>query len=197
MSEKRLTDKQQLFVKEYAVCLNATEAARRAGYKTNNGNTLGVIGAENLRKPKIRAEIDRLLVERTMKADEVLARLADHAEGSIEDFISVNELTGWPTFDFNKAKELGKLHLIKKIKYNRNGLLESVELHDPQAALKHLGKAYALFTNKIETVNWRTRAIEDIKANKIAFGDLAETFDVDLATELFMQAGVPVDNVTA
>ncbi|MBI9090727.1 MAG: terminase small subunit [Desulfobacterium sp.] len=51
---KKLTAKQQRFVDCYDG--NATEAARQAGYKGNDA-TLAVVGAENLRKPNVIAEI--------------------------------------------------------------------------------------------------------------------------------------------
>lgn len=50
--EKKLTPKQELFVSEYLKTGNATEAARKAGYKGNDV-TLGAVGAENLKKPQI------------------------------------------------------------------------------------------------------------------------------------------------
>ena len=50
MSGKKLTDKQQRFVEEYLIDLNATQAAIRAGYSKK---TAEVIGYENLRKPQI------------------------------------------------------------------------------------------------------------------------------------------------
>ena len=45
-----LTNKQQRFVAEYVVDCNATQAAIRAGYSKK---TAGLIGHENLHKPKI------------------------------------------------------------------------------------------------------------------------------------------------
>lgn len=45
-----LTAKQQRFVNEYQVDLNATQAAIRAGY---SADTAGAIGHENLKKPEI------------------------------------------------------------------------------------------------------------------------------------------------
>ena len=45
-----LTPKQQRFVEEYLVDLNATQAAIRAGY---SAKTAGEIGYENLKKPQI------------------------------------------------------------------------------------------------------------------------------------------------
>ena len=49
---EKLTLKQETFVSEYLKTGNATEAARRAGYKGND-NTLAQVGNENLKKPKV------------------------------------------------------------------------------------------------------------------------------------------------
>lgn len=58
-----LTAKQQRFVDEYMIDLNATQAAIRAGYSKN---TASETGYENLRKPQI--------------ADEIAKRQQKHAE---------------------------------------------------------------------------------------------------------------------
>lgn len=58
-----LTDKQQRFVDEYLVDLNATQAAVRAGYSENTARS---IGSENLSKPDIQEAIAarRLAIQR-------------------------------------------------------------------------------------------------------------------------------------
>lgn len=73
-----LTNKQKLFVDSYLNCWNATQAAKEAGYKGNLA-TLGVVGHENLKKPKIAEIISIRLKESAMSADEVLMRLAERA----------------------------------------------------------------------------------------------------------------------
>lgn len=82
-----LTDKQQRFVEEYLVDLNATQAAIRAGYSED---TARQIGAENLSKPDIADAIAAAMAERSKRvqvtADEVLRELVDVA------FSDVNEL---------------------------------------------------------------------------------------------------------
>lgn len=84
-----LTIKQQAFVEAYLVCgFNATEAARRAGY---SDRTAHAIGWENLRKPEIAAAIRQGLAERAMPADEVLARIAEHARGTMVDFLRIDD----------------------------------------------------------------------------------------------------------
>ena len=55
----RLTQKQIRFIREYAIHGNGTEAARQAGYR-QNANGLGVQAHDNLRLPKVKAEIERL-----------------------------------------------------------------------------------------------------------------------------------------
>jgi len=60
-----LTDKQQMFCLEYLIDLNATQAAIRAGYSKDSASE---IGYENLRKPQLQAEIQRLFQERAEKS---------------------------------------------------------------------------------------------------------------------------------
>ena len=50
----KLTPKQQRFVEEYLIDLNATQAAIRAGY---SNKTAGQVGYENLRKPEIQQAV--------------------------------------------------------------------------------------------------------------------------------------------
>lgn len=69
---QKLTDKQLWFCHWYTsaeVNMNATEAARRAGYQGNDV-TLRSVGAENLAKPHIRREIDARL-KQAMKGAEI------------------------------------------------------------------------------------------------------------------------------
>lgn len=74
--ERPLTPKQQAFIREYLIDLNATQAAKRAGY---SAHTAEMIGKENLRKPPIKAAIDAAISKRSEKteitAEKVLQRL--------------------------------------------------------------------------------------------------------------------------
>lgn len=62
-----LTAKQERFIAEYLIDLNATQAAIRAGY---SAHTAGAIGDENLRKPAISAAI-KAAQEKTAKKLEI------------------------------------------------------------------------------------------------------------------------------
>lgn len=73
----KLNARQQRFVDEYLVDLNATQAAIRAGYSRH---TARMIGSENLTKPDIASAIQEALQERSARtqitADRVLRELA-------------------------------------------------------------------------------------------------------------------------
>lgn len=66
-TDMALNDKQQRFVEEYLIDLNATQAAIRAGY---SAKTARQIGDENLSKPDIAEEV-RKRIEARMKRTEV------------------------------------------------------------------------------------------------------------------------------
>lgn len=89
---KGLTNKQKLFCKEYIVDLNGTQAAIRAGY---SAKTAGAIGKENLEKPKIEAEINKLIVMRCerveLTADDVLREYELIGFSDIRNYFRVDE----------------------------------------------------------------------------------------------------------
>jgi phage terminase small subunit len=58
-----LTAKEQAFVKNYVQDPNGTQAAKLAGYSPN---TAHVIANENLKKPKVKREIQRLFDEHVL-----------------------------------------------------------------------------------------------------------------------------------
>lgn len=133
------TTKQKAWLEHYFKCgFNATEAARLAGYKWPNSR-----GPENI--IALKAAIDARLDKMAMPANEVLARLGNHARITFDDFVHVIELDdqGRSTIivSLAKAKERGVLDCIKKLTYHKDGGY-TLELHDSQAALIHLDKAH-------------------------------------------------------
>ena len=140
-----LTNKQRLFIDAYLECFNATEAARRAGYRGNNV-TLGAVGYENLNKPQIALHIKKRLSESAMSADEALSRLAEMARSDMGDFISYDSDTGDFIIDWQAAR--GRTHLIKSIKHTAHGI--AIELHDSQSAIDKILKAGGEYVQKHE-----------------------------------------------
>ena len=95
-----MTPKQQRFVQEYLVDLDATKAARRTGYK---GTTVNKTAYELMHKPEILEAIAKAQAERAVRveddADQVLTdlrRLGDAAEADkkYEAAIKTVELRG-------------------------------------------------------------------------------------------------------
>jgi len=83
-----LTDKQEMFCREYLIDLNATQAAIRAGYSAKTANRTG---SENLSKPDIAQRIIDLKSERNerveVNADYVLRRLVEIDEMDVLDIL--------------------------------------------------------------------------------------------------------------
>lgn len=82
-----LSPQQRVFVEEYLTCLNASEAARRAKYKTK----ANVQGARMLANDSIATAVQLGFQLHTMPSFEVLARIAEHARGTMADFLRIDD----------------------------------------------------------------------------------------------------------
>ena len=155
----KLTPKQIRFVDEYMVDFNATQAAIRAGYKAK---TAHVIGAENLRKPKIAEEIARRqkdLQKRTeISQDRVVKELARIAFADASDYACIETLTyenedgTVSPVQIVSPKDTGALSddqraAIAGIKQGANGI--EIKLHDKIKALELLGRHIGMFNDKL------------------------------------------------
>lgn len=134
-----LTPKQQAFVEAYlANGFNATAAARHLKYANPDRQ-----GYRLLRNVEIAEAIRQELADRAMPADEVLARLAEQARGTMDDFL---DETG--QIDLERARERGRLHLLKARSTTKEG--ERIELYSAQTALEILAKHHKLLTDRVE-----------------------------------------------
>lgn len=93
-----LTQKEQRFCDEYLVDFNQTQAAIRSGYSKK---TAGVIGWENLRKPKIRAVIDKKLQELSLSAEETKKMLSDMAQSKLNDYFVIRKVEHIPRIEIS------------------------------------------------------------------------------------------------
>ena len=126
-----MTPKQQRFVDEYLIDLNATRAAIRAGYSERNADK---IGPELLGKTRVAEAIAAAKGERSERteidADWVLTRLADEATADLADLYDENgglkPITEWPLVwrqglvagldvdeEFKDGKKLGQVTKVK------------------------------------------------------------------------------------
>ena len=124
MNTRNLTAKQQRFVDEFMIDLNATQAAVRAGYSRN---CAGQIGDENLKKPQIAAAVAEAKRERSeatkIDAEWVLRQAVELYKRVTQEIRPVlNPKTrrqlkteaGEPIFTFNAAAANRSLELIGK-----------------------------------------------------------------------------------
>lgn len=150
MARQKLNDRQRRFVEEYLVDLNATQAAIRAGYSEK---TARVIGAENLTKPDIAAEIkkrQKAQIRRTeITQDFVLTELMKIAMANGSDFATLgkrNRVTFVPTDELPPEKRAA----VAAIKKGKNGI--EVKTYDKLRALELIGKHLGMFKeNRQET----------------------------------------------
>jgi len=162
-----LSNKRMAFVEEYLSCWNATEAARRIGYKHPN-----MAGPRLILNDGVATSIRERIAEKAMSADEVLRRLAEHARGDIGDFLDISKV-GFEV-DLATAFEAGITHLIKKVKMHTVTTLSKdgvetetntveIELYDAQAALVQLGRYHKLFTDKTDVTSGGEKLELEIK----------------------------------
>lgn len=154
MDVVRFTHKQQRFCQEYLIDLNATQAAIRAGY---NKRTARAIGSENLTKPHIQAEIQRLMDERARQteitAEDVIRELAKIGFSKITDFIEFGDIETMieKAGSRKKQKQVLKMKssdeidgsVVAEVRQTANGL--TFKLYDKAKALELLGRHLGMF----------------------------------------------------
>ena len=139
---KQLTPKQQRFAEEFLVDLNATAAAKRAGYSPRTAKQTGY---ENLTKPYIAEAIRRAMTERSLRtqitADEVIQRLC---------LLAWAELSNAAQWDNQGVKLLASDQLpaaeraaVRSVKMGDRG--PELKLADPTPALRLLGEHTGAF----------------------------------------------------
>lgn len=146
--DQKLTPKQALFVKEYLVDLNATQAAIRAGY---SAKTARQIGEENLSKPDIAraiAEQRKGREERTLiTADRILletARLAFFDPRKL--FNADGTPKGIHELDDDSAACIGGLKVVTKGNAEMGfGEVLEYKINDKNSALEKLFKHQGLY----------------------------------------------------
>lgn len=131
-----LTPKQQRFVEEYLIDLNATQAAIRAGYSEK---TAKEIGSENLTKPNIQKAIEEAQNKRAERTeitqDYVLSNIQKVIERCMQQE-AVQARDGSPLLVQGPEGDLACL-----FEFKETGALRGLEL---------LGKHLGMFKDKIE-----------------------------------------------
>lgn len=154
-----MSPKQQRFVEEYLIDLNATQAAIRAGY---SAKTAEQQGHQLLKNTSVAAEIGKRSEKRTEKleitAERVLRELALLGFANMADYMRPGP-DGDPYLDFSdlsrdQAAALAEV-TVEDFKDGRGEDARDVrrvkfKLADKRAALVDLGRHLKLFTDKVE-----------------------------------------------
>ena len=123
----KLTAKQQRFVDEYLIDLNATQAAIRAGYSKGTAYSIGV---ENLRK----AEIQKRIQERMNAKEASLIATQDEILKYLTSVMRGESMSAVIVVEDGLPREMGKHP-------NEKERLQAAEL---------LGKRYGLYVEKVD-----------------------------------------------
>ncbi len=146
----KLTEKQQRFVDEYLIDLNATQAAIRAGY---SAKTADVQGSRMLGIVKVQQAISEAMAERSRRMgvnqDRVVLELAKLAFVKITDIVDSN----------GKIKDTATeedLACIESIKYKESegdsisSVEREVKIASKLKALELLGKHLGMWSDKMD-----------------------------------------------
>lgn len=147
----KLTKKQQRFVDEYLIDLNATQVAIRAGYSVKTARDMG---CENLTKPNIQQAIAKEMAERSKRTgvnqDRVVLELARIA------FVNINDVVDTDTGEILSNASKDDLACIESVKFKQSdnqygGSIErEVKFSSKLKALEKLGQHLGMWNDKID-----------------------------------------------
>lgn len=185
-AENPLTNKQELFVQEYLVDLNAAQAAIRAGYSEK---TARAIGHENLTKPNIESALQAAMAKRAdetgITAEKVLRELALLGMSSVADYQVSDEGGFEAASGVEEDKQDAIMRAVSSVRHKirttpDGNVVREVEfkLWDKPAALKMLGQHLSMFIERKEIsgpgggpIKVAPEDLDDSALAKIAAGD--------------------------
>lgn len=143
-----VTEKQKRFCDEYLTDLNATQAAVRAGYSKKTAYS---IGEENLRKPEIKEYIEKRMAEKESQLianqDEVMRYLTAVMRREKMESVVVTLNTEKTSYVPDENGTMRK----QTVKQEIPQIIEiPAQLRDANKAAELLGKAYGIYTDKVD-----------------------------------------------
>ncbi|MDD3049730.1 MAG: terminase small subunit [Candidatus Cloacimonetes bacterium] len=147
----KLTKKQQTFVDEYLIDLNATQAAIRAGYSTQTAKD---IACENLAKPNIKNAIDQALAARSKRTgvnqDRVIQELAKIAFLNPSDVINMQNASVLADANKDDLSCISSVKIKKSSSDTGDSIEREIKTYDKLKALDLLGRHLGMFNDKIK-----------------------------------------------
>lgn len=146
-----MTKKQKRFVEEYLIDLNITQAAIRAGYSPKTAYS---IGSENLKKPEIRACIEKAMAERSKRTginqDRIIMELAKIGLLNPKDLVDFDEATVKEEAAEEDLAAIASVRVKRFPTKDGEGIEREIKMHDKTKALELLGRHFGMFKDKVE-----------------------------------------------
>lgn len=147
----KLTEKQQRFVDEYLIDLNATQAAIRAGYSVKNADK---IGSELLGKTRVAEAISEKMAERSKRTgvnqDRVVLELAKIAFVNAADVIDPGNATIKESASTDDTAAIQSVKVKTIMGKKGEGVEREIRLNDKLKALELLGKHLGMWNDKLD-----------------------------------------------
>lgn len=167
---QKTNDKQRMFVQEYLIDLNATQAALRAGYSAKTAKKQGyrLMNSEGIQEAVSTAMQERS--ERTgIRADRVLSELAKIGFANMLDYLDVDGddvrvvLQG---ISRDQAAAISEI-VIEERQHGEIGKRVKFKLLDKRAALVDIGRHIGMFVDRHELTGADGKSIEVTQIERV------------------------------
>lgn len=169
-----LNPKQQRFCEEYIITLNATDAAKKAGYSEKGAS---VTAAKLLALPKIAKYVEKLNATRAKRVkieqDDVIREIAKIAFSNITDAVTWNE-SGVIVKDSSllTPEQSAAIAEVSETR-GKYGPSIKVKMYDKKGALELLGRHLSMFSDNVKV---STPEGESIKVEPVTPEDAARWY---------------------
>lgn len=160
---KKLSPRQHVFVHEYLVDFNATQAAKRSGYSKRTAYSQGQRLLKNVEiKKAVDVGMERRENKAIMTREEILQELSIIGRSDLKNYFEIaegGEITAKPfsAMPAGTSRALESIEEIRTIRESSDGKEANIvtdriklQTHSKEGALKLLGKNLGLFPTKIE-----------------------------------------------
>lgn len=150
-SKISISDKQQRFVNEYLIDMNATQAAIRAGYSERSArhNVARLMANEGV-AAALREAMDKKNTELIAKQDEILMALTRTGRRQENDYNVV--VLKHKTVEDGLVEEIERAEVVSAPTKNSDAI----------RALELLGKRYGMWTEKVQVEDITPTFVEDV-----------------------------------